>query len=311
MLQCNRFWADPGVPIAMQQAAPPATPPAVPKGEAEGAAAASGTTEGSAPLTSTHWSPRPPKASDRASRSLWALALGTALMAHAAVLYVMAREPDESMAGGGGQQIDAIGVTIVSSNVLESRELEQPQPAPAAAAAPVESTDGAPESAAAPAAEQRKEQKEPPEELKERPKDEPVREADAVLEVPKEAPPQKKQESAAPAAGGNAARSDAASDAKTSAPAAASPGAVREYSRYVAQALAKTKPKGVGGLGTVRVKFVIAGDGGLAEVEVARSSGSPKLDDMALGAVRRTKFLVPPAGMTLLQLTYEVPYRFR
>ena len=86
---------------------------------------------------------------------------------------------------------------------------------------------------------------------------------------------------------------------------------MREYARYVAQALAKTKPKGCGGLGTVRVKFVIAGDGGLATVEIAKSSGNPKLDDIVLGAVRRTKFLVPPAGMTPLQLTYEVPYHFR
>jgi len=43
----------------------------------------------------------------------------------------------------------------------------------------------------------------------------------------------------------------------------------------------------------------------------ALSSGSPKLDNVALGAVRRTKFLVPPPGMTTAQLTYEVPYHFR
>jgi protein TonB len=86
---------------------------------------------------------------------------------------------------------------------------------------------------------------------------------------------------------------------------------MREYARYVAQALAKTKPKGTGGLGTVLVRFAIAGDGGLAAVEVAKSSGSPKLDNVALGAVRRTKFLTPPAGMTTAQLTYEVPYNFR
>jgi periplasmic protein TonB len=253
---------------------------------------------------------RPP-ASDRVDRWVWAAALSLALIAHATVFYALAREPTDFMAGGGGQQIDAISVTIISSNVLESRELEQTQPAPAAAAASVDSTDGAPESTAAAAAEQREEKKEPPEELKEKPKEEPVREAEAIIEVPREAEQQKKQESAAPAAGGDAARSDTASDAKASAPAAASPGAVREYSRYVAQALSKTKPKGTGGLGTVRVKFVIAGDGGLAAVEVAKSSGSPKLDDIALGAVQRTKFLTPPAGMTTVQLTYEVPYHFR
>jgi periplasmic protein TonB len=232
-------------------------------------------------------------------------------VAHAAILYAVARQPDEAMAGGGAQQIDAISVTMVSSNVLESRETERPQPAPAAAAASVESTDGAPDSTAAVATEQREEKKEKPEELNEKPKEEPIREADAVLEVPQEAQRQKKQESAAPAAGGDAARSDAASDAKTSAQAAASPGAVREYARYVAQALAKTKPKGVGGLGTVRVRFVIAVDGALATVGVAKSSGSPKLDDLALGAVRRAKFLTPPPGMTSPQLTYDVPYYFR
>ena len=261
-------------------------------------------------MASTHWSPRPPKSSDRASRLLWAAALSLALMGHAAVFYAMAQAPDESLAGGGGQQIDAISVTMVSSNVLESRELERPQPATAAAAS-VESTDGAPASTAAAAAEQREEKKAPPEEPQEKPKDEPVREADAMLEVPKEAQPQRKQESAAPAAGGSAARSDSPSDAKASAPAAASPGAVREYARYVAQALAKTKPKGVGGLGSAQVRFVIAGDGALATVEITKSSGSPKLDELALNAVRHTKFLTPPAGMTPLQLTYDVPYNFR
>jgi periplasmic protein TonB len=242
---------------------------------------------------------------------VWTAALSLALMAHAAILFALAHRPTDFMAGGGGQLIDAISVTMVSSDVLESRELERTQPVPAAAAASVESTDGAPESTAAAAAEQREEKKERPEELKEKPKEEPIREAEAIIEVPQEPQQQQKQESAAPATGGDAARSDTASNAKASAPAAASPGAMREYARYVAQALAKTKPKGTGGLGTVLVRFVIAGDGGLAAVEVAKSSGSPKLDNVALGAVRRTKFLTPPAGMTTAQLTYEVPYNFR
>ena len=291
----------------MQQAASHATALAIPARE-EAGPAVSGT--GGVPALLASVAIRPP-ASDRADRWVWAAALSLALMAHAAILFALAHRAADFMAGGGGQLIDAISVTLVSSDVLESRELERTQPVAAAAAASVESTDGAPESTAAAAAEQREEKKEQPEELKEKPKEEPIREAEAIIEVPQEAQKQKKQESAAPATGGDAARSDTASDAKASAPAAASPGAVREYARYVAQALAKTKPKGTGGLGTVRVKFVIAGDGGLAAVEVAKSSGSPKLDDVALGAVRRTKFLVPPAGMTTAQLTYEVPYNFR
>jgi protein TonB len=291
----------------MQQAASHATALAIPAREEAGPAVFG---EGEAPALLASVAIRLP-ASDRADRWVWVAALSLALVAHATIFFALAHKAADFMAGGGGQQIDAISVTIISSNVLESRELEQTQPAPAAAAASVESADGAPESTAAAAAEQREEKKEAPEELKEKPKEEPIREADAIIEVPQEAQRQKKQESAAPATGGDAARSDTASDARASAPAAASPGAMREYARYVAQALAKTKPKGTGGLGTVRVKFVIGGDGGLAAVEVAKSSGSPKLDDMALGAVRRTKFLTPPAGMTTAQLTYEVPYNFR
>jgi protein TonB len=240
--------------------------------------------------------------------------LGFALLAHAAVLYALVREPDEPMAGGGGQQLDAISVTIVSSSVLESRNPDPSQPSAAAASATVEAEEGAPESAPAAAALKREDKNEKEEERKEhkQPQEEPVRTADAILEVPKEARPQPQQPSiAAPAAGGAAARGDAAVPANTSAPAAASPGAVREYARYVSQALSKAKPKGAGGLGTVRIKFVIAADGSLASLEIAKSSGSSKLDAMALDAVRHAKFPLPPSGMSVAQLTYEVPYHFR
>jgi protein TonB len=235
-----------------------------------------------------------------------------ALLAHAALFGALLHAPDQPMAGGGGQQIDAISVTIVSSKVLESRELEVPQPSAPAAAASVESNDGAPESAPAPAAEthDEKRQKEEPHEEK-KPAEEPVPAAEAIFEVPKEAQPQRKQESAAPAAGGVAARGDAATESKAAAPAAASAGALREYARYVSQALSKSKPKGAGGLGTVRVKFTIAADGGIASLEIAKTSGSGRLDALALEAVRHAKFPQPPAGLTLAQLTYEVPYHFR
>jgi protein TonB len=245
---------------------------------------------------------------------LRSVALGLALIAHAAVLYALAREPDVLMAGGGGQQIDAISVTIVSSKILESRELDRSQSSAPAAAATVEANDGAPESAPAVATQQREENKEKEEDRKEQkpPREEPVRAAEAIFEVPKETQRQTKQQSAAaPATGGVSARGDAATPAKASGPAAASPGAVREYARYVSQALGKTKPRGAGGLGTVRIKFVIAADGSLASAEIAKSSGSQKLDVTALEAVRHAKFPAPPSGMTLAQLTYEVPYHFR
>ena len=86
---------------------------------------------------------------------------------------------------------------------------------------------------------------------------------------------------------------------------------MREYARYVSLALSRTKPRGAGRLGTVRVKFIIAADGSLAFALIARSSGNDGLDASALEAVRHTKFPAPPPGMSLAQLTYEVPYHFR
>jgi TonB family protein len=76
-------------------------------------------------------------------------------------------------------------------------------------------------------------------------------------------------------------------------------------------ALSKTRPKGVGGHGTAKVKFVILPSGSLDFVEVTSSSGNSNLDHKAIEAVRHTSFPTPPAGMTVTQLTYEVPYHFR
>ena len=138
-----------------------------------------------------------------------------------------------------------------------------------------------------------------------------MREADAVIEVPRETQQQERQQAAASAEGGALARSEKATESTASAQAAASPGAVREYSRYVTQALARTKPRGTGTLGTVRVKLMIGASGELAVASITKSSGMPQLDELAVAAVRRTRFPAPPAGMTALQLTFEVPYHFR
>ena len=244
-----------------------------------------------------------PWQSPRAGRLLHVVAFAIAAAAHGALLYALARAPADDLAGGGGQQIDAISINLVSSNVLESREAERTETAPPAAAS-VESSDGAPESAPAPTAEAQERKEKFIED---------VLPVEALTEIPKQEEPEKKRASAAKAEGGAAIRSDepTAAEAHARAPAAASAGAVREYARYVALALSKTKPKSSGGLGTARVKFAIADDGAVAAAEITTSSGHKKLDDSALAAVRRTRFPTPPAGMTPIQLTFEVPYRFR
>ena len=133
------------------------------------------------------------------------------------------------------------------------------------------------------------------------------------MEIPKEEEPEKKRASAAKAEGGAAIRSQepTATEAHARAPAAASAGAVRDYARYVALALSKTKPKSSGGLGTARVRFAIGDDGAVSSAEIVKSSGHKKLDDSALAAVQRTRFPTPPMGMNPIQLTFEVPYKFR
>ena len=278
--------------------------PAVHVGRPTGTAAAPLRQAG--PVTASSRATPIPVTGDKLVR---AVALGLALLAHAAVLYALAREPDD--VGGGGQQLDAISVTIVSSNLLESREVDRSQPSAPAGSDMVDAAEGAPVSEAKVAAERREEKKskeEPQEER--RPQEEPIRAAQAIFEMPRQAETQRKQEAAAPA-GAAAARSDTPNKAEAKAPAAASAGAVLEYSRNVVQALRKTRPKSVGGSGTVRVKFKIAADGRVTSAEIAKSSGSKKLDDLALDAVQRTKFATPPTGMTSVQLFYEMPYYFR
>lgn len=243
-------------------------------------------------------------------RLCWPLALITALIAHAIVLYALARGPSDAMAGGGGQQLDAISVTIVSSQVLESRDQTLAHPTAPAAAGTVQASDGAPDSNPSPD-EQRETANadtEPPEQA---PSEEPSRNADAVLKPTHPKPRPQSARPPASAAGGDSARGNAASSVKPTGAAAASAGAVRAYARYVSQALAKTKPKGAGDRGTSKVKFTIDAGGHLATAEITATSGSRRLDERVLAAVRSAAFPRPPEGMSIRQLTYEVPYHFR
>lgn len=135
--------------------------------------------------------------------------------------------------------------------------------------------------------------------------------------VPKE--PAQEAKPAAPAAAAAAAPAGGAAVRALDDPrpqtgsARASPGQIAAFARGVAGALAKTVPRGVrgAGRGTVLVAFAVAEDGGVAEVRVTRSSGSLRLDEIAVVAVRNTRFPVPPPGMPPAARTFEQPYHFR
>jgi protein TonB len=232
-----------------------------------------------------------------------------ALAAHAGLIYALTRVPNPDMDGLGGRLVDAISVTIVSSQALESREADAARPSAAAAeVARVEDVDGA--APLPPAREARPgDDAEKQGETKEVVVVEPVPPVEAITEVPAE-PERKKQEAAAPPAGGVSARGDADTPPQSAA-AGTSAGIARDYSRQVAMVLSRTKPRTAHEAGAVEVEFRIGPDGAITSAGVNRSSGNEKLDDLAIAALRRARFPAPPAAMTAEQLFYRTLYTFK
>lgn len=71
--------------------------------------------------------------------------------------------------------------------------------------------------------------------------------------------------------------------------------AVSNYQGQVMRKLSRQRKPRVGSKGTALIEFSIAGDGRLAKVKLARSSGSTELDSAALSLVRRAgPFPAPP-----------------
>jgi TonB family protein len=238
-----------------------------------------------------------------ASRVIWTSSFLLAVVTHAAlVLPWLWHEPD-ALAGAGGQELDVISFILADPGVLETREVNLAMPAVPAPADAVEEKEGT------------KEENQPKEESNEiqeplKPENE-IRKPDAPLEEAKPKPAEKSKQQENSVKGGAAARGNAATEQKPRAPAAASAGVSREYAKAVSQALAKTKPRGIGTLGVAKVRFTIAPSGRLSSLAIAISSGDKKLDQKALDAIRFAVFPPPPPGMTMSQLTYEIPYQFR
>jgi len=134
-----------------------------------------------------------------------------------------------------------------------------------------------------------------------------------VASVEPEARPETSTSSVSAEAGGSASHAADGVQRRVRAAATASAGSIRAFTKGVVDALGKTRPKGLRSKarGTAKVAFAISEGGALEFVRVAKSSGSGVLDDAAISAVTKASFPVPPAGMTLSQRTYEVPYHFR
>lgn len=82
------------------------------------------------------------------------------------------------------------------------------------------------------------------------------------------------------------------------------------FNKAVIDALMKTRPGPFAMWGRVLVTFQITQQGDLLYVRVLHSSGNKALDDAAVNAIHRAKFIKPPAGLSPEARTYIIDYIF-
>lgn len=282
------------------------------------------------------------QASDGAA---WRASLATALAAHFVVLVAIGSPLSERMVGGGGTDLEAISVDVISALALDARDVAIPSLASAAPMAAVAATDGGEVAEAATVA--------IPDLSVERKPDEPAKAERSDIVIPdiviKPEPPEPKlpgivisptkseqvvdgperpvpvdpkpdaaMQSGAPAEasqgqaiGGVGARGSSSAATPATAAALASPGELAVYERRLQQAIAKSPPRlsrANDNRGDVTIRFAVAPDGSLAYAQVDKSSGKSQLDDAALASVRRAQLPVPPAGQ---RPYYFMPFKFR
>lgn len=83
-----------------------------------------------------------------------------------------------------------------------------------------------------------------------------------------------------------------------------------EFTKSVIDALVKTRPGPVALWGRVLVTFQITQQGDLLYVRVLHSSGNKAMDDAAVNAIHRAKFVKPPPGLSPEARTYIIDYVF-
>ena len=141
----------------------------------------------------------------------------------------------------------------------------------------------------------------------------PDREPERRPDAPNATAPVTPAAPAAPAGGVASSGADQANRPASVRAAAASPGEMRAFARSLAEALARTRPPNgsARAKGTVNVEFIVGEEGRAETARVARSSGFRALDEIAIDAVRKARLPRPPAGVTLAERTFVVPYHFR
>ncbi|MGE4131913.1 MAG: energy transducer TonB [Bdellovibrionales bacterium] len=208
------------------------------------------------------------------------------LLVHAGLIYVLVTSTPAPVGDSGTGSISSVEVTLVPASVLDQQVGPQTPVAPpeAAAAAPPKST--APEVAP---------------------------EIPDISEVPTLEP--------APAEPAREPSPTPGSPSQPSPPSVSTPfgggrveaskAEIEAYAREVVLALAHSKPRRSSGQGRVLIQFVLSEAGELLSAEIKKSSGSTRLDRIALKSVQSAQFPKPPQGMTEKQRSYLIPYEFR
>lgn len=274
------------------------------------------------------------------------LSLAIAGLAHVALIASMLTP--ERRIGGGGNDLEAIGIEIVTvAPALDARSSARGR-GTAAAGAKVSERDGAelatPEEKAARDTRQDEQPSQaetapPPADLTVPNWQEPPRPFDASADDPIIATV--KSTGAAPDAvtplrpsvidrassvadsipatellaqqqGGAAARGRETTEVAAAVMAAASAGRRDDYGTAVYAAIQANPPPRVPGLtGSVKVEFAILPSGKAGMVRVARSSGSRQLDEAAIAAVRGAPFPPPPAQRANDAPFYDMTFTFQ
>lgn len=92
----------------------------------------------------------------------------------------------------------------------------------------------------------------------------------------------------------------------------ASGGDISGYTSRVRARVAANRPAARGSArGTAMVSFGISSSGGLSFVRISRSSGNAGLDQLAVGAVRRSAPFPPPPAAIAGRTTITMPFYFR
>ena len=258
------------------------------------------------------------------------------VFAHTALAALLMWSPLQDNVGIGGQELEAVSVEIVAAAALESL-MANVASETGRTSAPVEVASGS--GVVSNQVEVAAERSTSAEELiKEQPaallKSDPNSEApsdvataeiiklgpeppkpelvtDAKLPVPESGKDQNNVAAQAEIVAGGATAQSSAENGVAEGRTGASAGQLTKFAMEVRMALGRSRPKHDGLRGRALIIFALSDAGGIRFADIAKSSGSERLDRLALRAVETATLPKPPTGLTDAQRTYTVPFEFK